>query len=319
MFAEFLKSALAVREYKVVEIILAQFKSIFAHPLNFKAVIASFLAIAELFGALIFDTPQTPRGQQIDMSQWQLVWSDEFDGDALNTDTWSIHCDCTMRRGGYWDYDMADVSDGNLTIKTQYLEDGKYGSGWYTLGIDTSKSYNKKYGYFECRCKCPPAQGLWSAFWMFTGSVSNIDGTGRDGAEIDIFESPYFAENKLKRYAVSQTVHFDGYGEEHQQVCLGKFKVPAVYDDFNTYAVEWNENEYIFYINGIETNRLDGDCVSQTEEFIILSTEVGGNNGISAVNTDGTPFKDKDNINLNKADADMDFVIDYVRVYDKIS
>lgn len=53
------------------------------------------------------------------------------------------------------------------------------------------------------------------------------------------------------------------------------------------------------------------------DEFIILSTEVGGSNGISGVNEDGVPLSDKDNISKNSDDADYDFIVDYVRVYDK--
>ena len=186
---------MSVSNYKVLDTIAEQLKAIFSNSLNFNKVIASVLAVFELFGTLIFDTPQTPRGQALNLSDYHLVWSDEFDGSSIDAETWSLHFDVTVRRGSFWDMDMLQVDDGKLTIKAEYLENGKYGAGWYTAGIDTRKSYNKTYGYFECRCKCPSAQGLWSAFWMFSPGIGNIDGTGKDGAEIDIFESPYYGDN----------------------------------------------------------------------------------------------------------------------------
>jgi beta-glucanase (GH16 family) len=201
---KFLERFLVFRELRAVEKILA-----------------AMLVIVQMFGALLFEVPQVPSGQKIDLAAWELVWADEFDGDALDTTKWRPAGD-GMRRGGYWDANNAIVQDGVLLLRTDYQEDGRFGPGWYSGAIETRDLYDKKYGYFECRAICPGAAGLWGAFWTFSHGVGNIDGTGHDGTEIDIFESPLFAHpQKYKRNSVTHTIHFDGYGEDHQACSSG--------------------------------------------------------------------------------------------------
>lgn len=284
-----------------------------------KRLLASFLLIFELLGALIFELPQTPRGEKLDYSEWELAWSDEFDGAELDLTVWRSAGD-GPRRGGYWDIGESFVEDGNLILRTEYLEDGRFGAGWYSGAIETRELKQFKYGYFECRCISPVGEGLWAAFWMFSHGVGTIDGTGRDGAEIDVFESPYYGfTNPLKRNATSSTIHFDGYEEAHKGITLGSYKVPNPYTQYNTFGVEWNEDECIFYINGVETDRITGDAVPQVEEWLMLSAEVNGNHCIPGANAEGKVVKSQNgNINNNSSDlAPFDFVVDYVRVYAK--
>lgn len=296
-------------------------KSIFSfrEKKMFERLFVSFLIIFEMIGALVFGLPQTPRGQTIDYSDWNLVWSDEFDGDKLDMTSWRSAGD-GPRRGGYWDIGEAFVEDGNLILRTEYLSDGRFGPGWYSGAIETRELKKFKYGYFECSCISPFGEGLWAAFWMFSHGVGTIDGTGRDGAEIDVFESPYFGyTNPLKRNAISSTIHFDGYGDAHQSVTIGSYKAPNIYTEYNTFGVEWNENKCVFYVNGVETDRITGDAVPQVEEWLMLSAEVNGNHCIPGANSDGKVVKSQNgNINNNKSDmAPFDFVVDYVRVYSR--
>ena len=224
---------------------------VFRELRSVQRLIAALLVIVEVLGALLFELPQTPRGQKIDLGAWQLVWSDEFNGTTLDTQKWHASGD-GLRRGGYWDANNAIVQDGVLRLRTDYQENGRFGPGWYSGAIETSRLFEKKYGYFECRCICPGASGLWGAFWMFADGVGHVDGSGNDGAEIDIFESPSYANpNKLMRDSVTHTIHFDGYGADHQSTFLGSYKAVKPYSEFNTYGLEWNENECIFYINGV--------------------------------------------------------------------
>lgn len=283
--------------------------------------IAAILIVVEVLGAFMFSLPQTPRGQKIDLDAWKLVWSDEFDGTQLDTSKWRPAGD-GLRRGGYWDAENAIVGDGVVRLRTDYQEDGRFGPGWYSGAIETRDLYDKTYGYFECRCICPGAAGLWGAFWMFSHGVGLIDGSGNDGAEIDIFESPSFADpKKLMRDSVTHTIHFDGYDEDHQSTFLGSYKAVKPYTQFNTYGLEWNENECIFYINGVETDRLDGKYVSQVKEWMLLTVEVGGSNAVPGANQAGVvEIGGNGIITANPTESfPVDMVVDYVRVYDKLS
>lgn len=284
-----------------------------------KRIFAAFLVIIEALGALLFEFPQTPRGQTIDLDAWHIVWADEFEGTALDTTKWRPAGD-GMRRGGYWDANNAIVKDGVLRLRTDYQENGRFGAGWYSGAIETHGLFEKKYGYFECRCICPGASGLWGAFWTFADGVCNVDKSGNDGAEIDIFESPAYAYPiKLIRNSVTNTIHFDGYGDDHQSTFLGSYKVENPYTQFNTYGLEWNENECIFYINGVETDRIGGKYVSQVAEWLLLTVEVGGSNAVPGANAAGVvEIGGNGIITANPADKfPVDMVVDYVRVYDR--
>ena len=131
--------------------------------------------------------------------------------------------------------------------------------------------------------------------------VYNEDGSGRDGTEIDIFESNCYGDMLNK--AITSNLHIDGYGDAHQKHGARKFFIKNnPYEEFNTYGLEWNENEYIFYINGVETFRTDFGGVSQNEEYVILSVEMQGEDGVAS---------ERENAPVEGTE----FIIDYVKVY----
>lgn len=289
---------------------------------SFARLAASLLLIAELLGALMFQLPQTPRGQAIDLSQWNLVWSDEFDGNSLDTAKWNNWYTNAPRRGGYWDKNQIIVEDGCLKIRTEYRNDVPGKAGWYSGEIETKNKYEKQYGYFECRCICPGGIGLWAAFWTLgDGMFAPPTGSAANGCEIDMFESPNFsAKTPWMRDGVNQATGYDGYdGVISKGVVLGKYAGKNIYTEFNTYGLEWNENEIIFYINGVETDRLTGVWVPQVEQYLLLSVEVAGQTQELGIGGQPVPFlREKDNITLNDSSIfPLDFIVDYVRVYDR--
>ena len=262
------------------------------------------------------DLGKPAQGQKIDMSKLELVWEDEFNGTELDKSKWGYSWWITERKGGYWHEDMVSVKDGNLVIRAEYLENPpenyyldsglemkEYKPGWYTGKVTTRGKHDFLYGYFEVRCILPAATGMWSAFWMMNEGVYNVNNSGEDGTEVDVFESFYYKDNWWGNDAISTGIHYDGYGEGHHGEAVGKFFIENnPYEEYNTYGVEWNENEYIFYINGVETFRTDFGGVSQNEEYLILSVEMKGEDGI--------PFERE-----NAPGEEAEFIVDYVKVY----
>ena len=249
-------------------------------------------------------------GQKLDTSKFTLTFSDEFEGE-LDRSVWSGHYQygrtTEARKGSYWNQYLAYTEDGNLVIPVTYLSEGMggTGAGWYTAGIDTDSDakngFSQKFGYFECRCILPEGADVWSAFWLMNDGVYEADGSGRDGTEIDIFESNCYGERVSA--SITSNLHFDGYGDAHQKLGARQFILKNnPYEEYNTYGLEWNENEYIFYINGVETFRTDFGGVSQNEEYLILSVEMRGEDGIPSERE-------------NAPAEDAQFIVDYVRVY----
>ena len=281
-----------------------------AAPGFFKKTAAFFVALFQLFGALIFDWPTTPDGPPIDMDRFELVWSDEFEGDTLNLDNWGGHYVYSMdhyyeRDAAYWHMGQVSVSGGNLAITAEYKESGAAGPGYYTCGIDTSpnhnfngkdKGYEQLYGYFEIRCKFPDGDDLYPAFWMLCEGMFLKNPSGVGGSEIDVFETwTNRVDKKCWRNSVFHTIHVGGYDNpNHKNQNVGHFDVGDPYE-FNTYGVEWNENKYIFYINGIETARTDFAGPCQVPLYLIVSLGIDEN--------------------AKKEQLPAEFVIDYVRAY----
>lgn len=260
-------------------------------------------------GLVVLRFPWNPKTDRtVDMSKFTLVFEDEFDGDAINLDVWT-HYRQGVRKGGYWDKDQAFLRDGNLVIRSEYKADGKYGAGFYTDRIDTRRKYEQTYGYFECRCILPAAEGLWSSFWMSSENIGN--GTpGTQGTEIDVFESPLYYRGRLglNNNLVTSNLHYGGYelGHRYRNVTITRVNNP--YTEYNTYGVEWNPDGYIFYVNGRETGRSSFGGVSEVPEYMLLSTEFDG--------VDGKPFHGWSGIaRENAKDLPAEFVVDYVRAY----
>lgn len=275
----------------------------------FKSIFSFFMSlIISLCVAL--DIPCYPMGEKLDLDKFDLTFEDNFEGE-LDRSVWSGHYQygntTVSRKGSYWNQYLAQTKDGNLVIPVVYLEEGMggEGAGWYSAGVDTDadaeNGFSQKFGYFECRCILPKGSDIWSAFWLMNSGVFDEDGSGRDGTEIDIFESDCYGD--FIENAVTSNLHFDGYGDAHQKHGATKFLLKNnPYEEFNTYGLEWNENEYIFYINGVETFRTDFGGVSQNEEYLILSVEMKGEDGMPS---------ERENVLAEGAE----FIIDYVKVY----
>ncbi|MBR0113031.1 MAG: glycoside hydrolase family 16 protein [Clostridia bacterium] len=264
------------------------FKAFFSFDL--KRVAALFTAVFQLFGAFAFDTPVTPYKDSIDMSRFDLVWEDEFEN-GFDTTVWQGHYvyganDTQKRDTAWWNRDQVSFTDdGCLKLTVEYKEDGPKGAGYYSYGMETNPAknysgdhtgYEQLYGYFEIRCILPKGAGLNPAFWLLTDGMwaDDTDG-GVSGAEIDVFETVTdYNPNSPDFGSVYQTIHVDAYGDAHKKEQQGSFYANDPYNEFNTYGVEWNEDEYIFYINGVETARTSFGGVCEVPLYLIISIGV---------------------------------------------
>lgn len=305
MFEKFLEEVLklAPRQMWAVEQIPVYFSQMF-ESFSFKKAAAMILAIGEMFGLIIFDTPVTPRGETLDLTGYNLVFADEFDYDTLDTNVWEYRAS-GERRGGFNAESQVEIRDGNMVLTAEYLENGEYGEGWYTAMVKLKERYCK--GYFEIRCIVNEEPEFWSAFWIQADAPydSAVSKGGVGGAEIDIFESSNTA-NKKDKNSVTHAIHcagVDGVVEDFQSERLGAFYGNDIYNEYNTYGLEWTDEEYIFYVNGVETRRSSfGNGVSQVEEDVIVSLEIPNEEALAE---------------LEKGTYKTEFIVDYVKIYQK--
>jgi len=209
---------------------------------------------------------QTPNNDP----HWKLDWEDQFNN--LNTNRWII-----MHNGKHGDEpqlyreNQVWVSNGNLVIEVNNTKvncpdpapwppsgscgkcvSGKeynYRSGW----VETTSAYNTQFGYIEARIKLPwrrengKSWGFFPAFWTWQG-----EGAQYNEAEIDIFEmfgGEYKQPNTLNTcvhrcYPSSDPTCING--DMSRSHTLSNFD----YTNWHTYAIEWNANRIIWYVDG---------------------------------------------------------------------
>jgi hypothetical protein len=106
---------------------------------------------------------------------YNLVWADEFDGNALNTQSWNFESG-----GGGWGNNELEnytaraqnvfVSNGNLIIEARKEN---YNGNSYTSGrLTTAGKKEFQYGRIDIRAKLPVAKGMWPALWMLGSDFS---------------------------------------------------------------------------------------------------------------------------------------------------
>ncbi|MEZ5953703.1 MAG: glycoside hydrolase family 16 protein [Hyphomonas sp.] len=246
-------------------------------------------------------------------SPWRLVFSDEFKGKGRpDPDKW-ISKEYNRRPNekgpdGWWDPENAFLDGhGHLVLRTTKIENRNPGEDkdpydFATAMVSTEGKFEQTFGRFEARAKLPQAAGWWAAFWLFSSSVNNVDGSGRDGTEVDIFEGFGWTDR------INQALHWDGYNKAHQWVSSDTV-VPGIRHGWHTFTLEWYPNEYVFFIDGQETWRSRAGGVSQVPLWLKLSGELS-TSGWAATETWA-----------NKAEPEKypdDFLVDWVRVYERI-
>ena len=270
---------------------------------------------------------------------WELVWSDEFDGTELDLERWDHEENCWG--GGNNELQCYTASDTNvavadgllritaleeeatgLAVSEDFPEAATAGNKTqpYTSGrIRTKGLGDWRYGRFEIRARLPYGQGLWPAVWMLP--TDSPYGSWAAGGEIDIMEA---VNLKTRDGAVTRSVHGTlHYGAEWPaNVFSGTFwpfgdDHPS--DVFHTYALEWEEGEIRWYVDGTHyaTQTADG-----------WYTQFAGPDGALVVGEGAAPFDQPFHLILNvavggtwpgppddKTVFPQEMLVDYVRVY----
>ncbi|MEQ2354517.1 family 16 glycosylhydrolase [Pseudoalteromonas piscicida] len=284
------------------------------------------------------------------VSDWTLVWSDEFDSDAIDTSKWTHEVNCdgggNNEKQCYTDSEQnAFIADGMLNIVATPAQAGAQ-LPYTSARLNTKYKADFKYGRFEMRAKLPSGQGSWPAFWMLP--TDEVYGGWPKSGEIDIMEAVNLKvanEDGSVESNVHGTLH---YGRDWpNNVHTGKaYAIPDGVnpaDDFHTYAVEWQEGEIRWYVDGYlyATQRQSEVRYNSKQEAVGLKHrgwfaeyyEQGS--GELVTHWDSAPFDQQfhlilnlavggdwpENVNNKGIDSDafvngQSFVVDYVRVYE---
>jgi beta-glucanase (GH16 family) len=240
---------------------------------------------------------------------WVKTLDDEFDGKTIDSSIWSIYGENYYDKVTHWSREEVLMGGGVVRLRYEKKlgfgnDDPKRPRSDYAAGyLQSYDKWTQRYGYFEARMKLPKAPGLWPAFWMMPDRGDRLTNqgvrqdTGNGGMEFDIMEhltrwGPY-------RYNIS--MHFDGYGAQHKALGSDKIYVQPDKEGFITCGLLWTPGSAIFYCNGHEVLRWEDPRISSVPSCFLFTIPSGG----------------WDNDSLEDSQLPDDFIIDYVRVWQR--
>ena len=240
----------------------------------------------------------------------KLIWSDEFEGDFIDTTKWKFETgDHGWGNNEWQDYqpqgsDNVEIKDGTLRITARKTGPGQRVGDYTSARINSRESF--LYGRIEIRAKMPEYKGpgIWPALWMLGENIGEL-GWPLCG-EIDLMEYISSSPNSVLMTIHSQANnHMNG-----TQLSSGFVPLLNIEEEFNIFGLLWEEERLVFYVNGPEQVLL---TINRPEEYnqenwpfdkphyFLMNIAVGGNlGGLDGVDDSIFP-------------ATME--IDYVRVY----
>lgn len=212
-------------------------------------------------------------------SEWQLVWSDEFDGEKLNAAYWNI--EDNARGGG--NAELQYYAPKNVTIERHPVtgesclvlnaqrEDYK-NRPCTSARLNTQDKVTVEYGKVEARIAFPyTADGLWPAFWMLGNNLATNLGDNDDidkrlaeleaegrvvwpkCGEIDICEMGhhYGIENGIQDRYFNGACHWGESFNNGAYPNYGQFNTAEypVQGDFHLFTLIWTEDSIAMYLD----------------------------------------------------------------------
>lgn len=257
---------------------------------------------------------------------WNIVWSDEFNGTSLNTNNWTYDIGNGFYSGSYFvsGWGNGELEYYNSSTQNVYVANGllhihaliqSMGGCNYTSGrIKSTGLFSKMYGRFEWRAKLPSGTGFWPALWMLP-ATSTPYGGWPDSGEIDVMENNGSTLNQE-----GGTIHYGGVnGNDTYSGKTYTFMTGDSVTNFHTYLLEWSTNSIKWYVDGHlyenqtswfsseggSTNSYPYPAPFNYPFYIIMNLAIGGNYL-------GNPAQSSINPNMPG-----EMQVDYIRVYDQ--
>ncbi|WP_071843766.1 Ig-like domain-containing protein [Hymenobacter sp. DG25A] len=244
-----------------------------------------------------------------------LVWEDNFDGTAINPDSWTYDFGDGCERGicGWGNQELqyytsrpenARLENGSLVIEARKE---KFQTREFTSArLKTFGRVQFKYGTLEARIKVPNLKnGLWPAFWLL-GTTGNWPASG----ETDILEMGSKASypSNVNNW-VSAALHWSYKGNLADYSEIYKSPTPLT-DDYHVYKMVWDAQFIKVFIDGTQyfsadiTNTPEKDMEEfHKSQYILLNMAVGGN------------YTGQPGVNDITATLPAKMLVDYIRLY----
>jgi beta-glucanase (GH16 family) len=248
-----------------------------------KNILGFIFAAIVMISSLAFMTNEDLTTRSGD--EWQLIWSDEFEGPELNTNFWNRQVEKAGRFNEEWQRytnKKANAYLENNCLVIEAIHHGKkHGMDQYSSArLNTAGKFTFKYGKVSARIKLPYGMGIWPAFWMLG---ANIDENGGDTpwplcGEIDILEL-YGSKNDA---VVEANIHYADASGRHAMMGSESFELDRgiFADDFHLFELEWTPKTISWSVDGktYASTSIASEEFSEfhKEFFLLLNIAVGG-------------------------------------------
>lgn len=282
------------------------------HPIRIHA--DTNVLIDSISFELIQKFKPTPKSltQSMEGEEWELVWSDEFDGEGLpDTSKWSYNI-------GNWGWgnfepqyymgprtEIARQENGTLIIEA-HRDD--MGNPWTSTRLTTQGKVSFTYGRVEFRAKVPVGRGTWAAGWLL-GDEYRDELSWPYCGEIDVLECVGYEIDDSTGSGINHaTCHTRAYYFKQGNQIGSEIKVDSMDSKFHTYAIEWYPDRIEGYLDGEHYYTYDKNADELEWPFnkpqnIIINLAVGGGwGGLQGI---------------DDAYDQHQYILDYVRVYQK--
>lgn len=245
--------------------------------------------------------------QKLEKRNWQITWSDEFNGQAgqlPDASKWTFDLGTGQDGWGNSELQSYTNSPANISLDDQgnmVITAINEGNRFTSARIKTQGLFAQQYGRFEARIKTPYGPGIWPAFWMLGENIETEPWPAC--GEIDIMEL-----RGQEPHIIHGTIHGPGYSGGNPVTGSYALVNDRFDNDFHLFAIEWDKDRIDFFVDDylyqrIERSNVPGEWVYDQPFFILINLAVGGN--YVGFPTAQTPFPQK-------------MYIDYVRVYQEV-
>jgi|TARA_B110000037_G_scaffold212998_2_gene266550 beta-glucanase (GH16 family) len=232
-------------------------------PANLKILLTTLLQTALV--------SVVPAGDASSSSDWNLIWSDEFEySGAPDPEKWGY--DLGAGGGGngerqvYTDeLENARVENGSLLIQAVQTNGDTRAPTYTSARLVTREKKSIQYGRVEVRAIMPNETGTWAAIWMLPTDALFSDLYWPNNGEIDIVEHVGYEQDplslQLKGVNFLNNLHSTIHSEKQNFLNSGGIGASTYLEEistqFNVYAFEWFPDGMEFFINGESYLRVD--------------------------------------------------------------
>ncbi len=256
-------------------------------------------------GSMYFDdlTLNQTGGTVVVPLQWNIVWSDEFNGTNINMNNWTFELG---NNGGWGNQELEYYTgrtnnayvDGNGLLHIVAQQESTNTYSFTSARMKTEGLYSTPtYGHFQWRAKLPTGFGMWPALWMLGADYPSV-GWPACG-EIDVVENPGNDPTNNQ-----SSLHYGTSGEV--SLTGDYFFGGNSITNFHIYELDWSPSSEQFLVDGhlYETQTVGSPF--NAPFYFIMNLAVGGNypgtTNASAIIASNTWPKE--------------MLVDYVRVYE---